>query len=52
MNDLSIPPCPFRAADGSTWPRHRAKARSKTYTRRRVIAALPQEDNRGNSHFV
>ena len=46
MNDLKIPPCPYRGTDGSTWPRHRAKARSKTGNRRRVLAALPQEENR------
>lgn len=50
MNHLDIPPCPHKGSDGSRWPRHRAKARGKTYNRRRVIAALPQEDDRGTSY--
>lgn len=50
--DLKIPPCPFRGTDGSAWPRHRAKARSKTYNRRRKTAAPPEEDTRGTSYSV
>lgn len=47
MTPLTIPPCPMAYTDGSRWPRHRAKARSKTANRNRTVAALNQEDDRG-----
>jgi hypothetical protein len=52
MNQLKIPPCPHRSIDGSRWPTHKARARSKAFNRRRVIAALPQEDNRGTGYCI
>jgi hypothetical protein len=42
MTPLKIPPCPTRGSDGSNWPKHRAKARNKTYTSR-LMAALEAE---------
>lgn len=50
MTDLTIPPCPFAGTDGSRWPHHRAKARSKSYTRRRAIAMLSKETDRGTCY--
>jgi hypothetical protein len=45
MHELKIPPCSGRATDGSGWPRHRAKARSKYIDRRRRLAALNKEND-------
>jgi hypothetical protein len=50
MEQLTIPSCPYKATDGSGWPRHRAKARSKYINRRRRLAALNKEDDRGTSY--
>jgi hypothetical protein len=50
MEHLKIPPSPYKHTDGSTWPRHRAKARSKTMNRRRVLADLTRENDRGISY--